>query len=252
MSETINYYDSKIVADTFSGDTSGVSGLPLPTSNVQTFQGPGTPVATGGPFTWVKPIGGNMVLIECWGGGGASGSPATAGGGGGGGYTSNIFPISIFPGPAVVNVGAGGTTPTNPATESNVFTSPGVKIIAGPYGAGGGPTTSGGGGGGVAGPGGPGVTAGAQGGGTGGPAPTTINGTIFGGGGGGLGPNGAGGTSVYGGGGGGGGVAGTGGTSVFGGPGGPSTAPRSGVIPGGGGGGPGGIGASGQVRITVF
>jgi hypothetical protein len=247
MSETINYDGSKIVAGVFSGNISGITDIPLPTSNVQTFQGPGTPVATGGPFTWVKPIGGNMILIECWGGGGSGG---LGGGGGGGGYTSNIFPISIFPGPAVVNVGAGGQS--TPGTESNVFTSPGVKIIAGPYGAGGSPAAAtGGGGGGVAGPGGPGVTAGAQGGGTGAPSPT-INGTIFGGGGGGSGGV-VGGTSVYGGGGGGGGPAGTtGGTSVFGGPGGPTTSPRSGVIPGGGGGGPGGIGASGQVRITVF
>jgi len=249
MSETVDYKASTISGAIFSGVGTGLSTPNSFQSNVQTFEGPGAPVATGGTFTWVKPPAGSMVLVECWGGGGSGGSVGPFGGGGGGGYTSNILPFSAVSATVAVTVGAGGVAPS-PAPGGNTTFGPyGTGSIIGYSGSGG--TGIGGGGGGMAGAGGPASVPGPQGGGIG----TAGAGLIYGGGGGSPGssaPNG--GPSVYGGGGGAGATSppvGVGGTSVYGGPGG-SAPGGSGVIPGGGGAGPAGSGASGRVRVTVF
>ena len=249
MSETIDYGGRTLSGAIFSGSFAGL--LPLPAqSNVQTFEGPGAPVAVGGTFTWVKPPSGSQVLVECWGGGGAGSPLNNGGGGGGGGYTSNILPFSAVSATVAVSVGVGGVIGSPASGGNSTFGPYGTGTITG-YGGSSGQPASGGGGGGMAGAGGPiSATAGAQGGGTGGPSPL-INATIYGGGGGGN-QNVSGGTSVYGGGGGGGGGNSNapGGVSVYGGPGGSFPA-GAGVIPGGGGT-QGAIGASGRVRVTVF
>jgi len=288
MSESLNFNGSAISTGAFIGNGSGIN---ITASNVQVFQGPGAPVATGGTFTWIKPTTGSMVLIECWGGGGGGGD--FGGGGGGGGYDYAYFPMNIFPGPAIVTVGAGGAAAASPFTagtpglQSNVSLSPTSNLVTGWGGAGGvggtAPATTGpgGGGGGMAGIGGPGPVGGLQGGGvaptSAGVQPASSLGLIYGGGSGGRGAsatpftNNAGALSTYGGGGGGGfktvvpAAAPSGGTSVFGGSGGTGGNPltpgaaTAGVIPGGGGGGgyltttkPAAPGASGLIRITTF
>ena len=263
MSGTVDYKAATISGAIFSGVGTGLVAPSLVQSNVQTFQGPGTPVATGGTFTWVKPLAGSQVLVECWGGGGSGAGGAHAGGGGGG-YVSNTMPFSsITVSTVAITVGAGGAPGGVDGTASTfgpITGAPGGSVITGPFGGGAqsGAGGNGGGGGGMASPGGPlSATAGAQGGGTGGTGPGTSPGSagnIYGGGGGGAGPVSApGGSSVYGGGGGG----SVGGSSVYGGAGG-SGPGVPGVVPGGGGGagpvasGGGGGGASGRVRVTVF
>jgi len=258
MAETVNYNGATLSGSIFTGSGAGLVFPALQfQSNVQTFNGPGTPVATGGTFTWVKPLAGSQVLVECWGGGGGGNGP-THSGGGGGGYVSNIIHMNAITAATVsVTVGDGGNTGADGTASifGPITGAPDGSIITGPFGASS-ASASGGGGGGMLSPGGPlGLTGGEQGGGAGGIGPATTAGTsgiIYGGGGGGAGPaSAAGGTSAYGGGGGG----STGGTSIFGGPGG-SGAGGNGVIPGGGGGAAAptvaGVGASGQVRVTVF
>lgn len=265
MAETVNYNGATLSGAIFTGSGAGLVFPALQfQSNVQTFTGPGTPVVTGGTFTWVKPLAGSQVLVECWGGGGSGAGGAHAGGGGGG-YVSNIIPMNAITAATVsVTVGNGGPPGGVDGTASifgPITGDPSGSIITGPFGAGAvsGAGSPAGGGGGMLSPGGPlGPTGGAQGGGAGGVgSPVAAPGTpgnIYGGGGGGAGPVSApGGKSVFGGGGGG----SVGGTSIFGGPGG-SGPGVDGVIPGGGGGaGPvapagGGRGASGRVRVTVF
>lgn len=79
MSETVDYKAATLTGAIFSGVGTGLTVGPTSfQSNVQTFQGPGTPVATGGTFTWLKPMGGSMVLVECWGGGAGGAASAAA------------------------------------------------------------------------------------------------------------------------------------------------------------------------------
>lgn len=79
-------------------------------SSIQEFS------TSGGPFTWTKPAGGNVALIECWGAGGSGGRAGSSdygGGGGGGAYRSRIVKMSDLASTVAVTVGAGGTAQTS-------------------------------------------------------------------------------------------------------------------------------------------
>ena len=188
-SETI--YTQNLTNATYVGTSGTITGDIQPVlgvSNVQVF-------ASAGPATWIKPSSGTWVRVECIGGGGGGGYAC---GGGGGGFSFALFPISTFPGPVAVVVGAGGSNgPVNPAPGlggngvNSTFN--GTSVIGYAGGAGGGP--AGGGGGGMAGAGTNG-TPGAQGGGDGQPSPISADGIVFGGGGGGGPPTGIGGLSI--------------------------------------------------------
>ena len=91
MSETVNMRGATISASLVLRQGAPITPF---SSNIQVFSGPQwfnpgpanpDPVATaGGPYTWIKPLSGSMVLVECWGGGAAG--TGFAGGGGGGYY----------------------------------------------------------------------------------------------------------------------------------------------------------------------
>ena len=283
MSETVNYKGSILSGAVFSGGGTGltVTGGINGTANIQVFE-------TAGTFTWVKPVYGSTVMIECWGaGGGGQGSADSRGrgGGGGGSYSSNIVAYSSFPGPAIVVVGEGGVggvrdgiiQPGNGGTSYVSISGP-TTIVASALGGGAARLSTpspynyynGGTGGSLGGyPGGAGgIGPGGQPGGAG----------LFYCGGGGaagndFGAGTTGGSAVYGGGGGGSGggttgvSGGAGGLSLYGGAGGAgaqaytSPAPSGAPYGGGGGGGgaravpegaDGGVGGPGAVRITTF